>query len=251
VSGLRNGAGLIDHDPKFATRFLSLTRTDQHYLGLCLALLGPKADDPAHFAWFARIWERERRAHVLAEIEPLAPAGLIKLPPKLRRRMWRAATYRRLAALLEEDNARKALRHMKNVTRRDVYILSRLPPALRREEVTRVIRRRGHLNEVVFCIEVARRIRSDLTERQLMASLKHYEGRHINGWIRRCYDNAPFPQAPWSGTDDLRPIESRAALGPENANLDGRVRKRLEESLRAAGVLQAPSSIDLDYWVFA
>ncbi|MEL7028262.1 MAG: hypothetical protein AAGL49_03420 [Pseudomonadota bacterium] len=205
-------AGLIDQDPDFVRRLLTLTRTDQHFLGLCLALLGPKADDPAHLAWFARTWERERRTEVLAQIESDAPAGLIKLLPKLRGRMWRPATYRRLTALFGEDNARKALRRREGVSRRDVFVLSRLRPELRRAEVMQFITRRGDLEEVVFCIEIARRVRSDLSDRQLMASLKHAKGCKIRPWVRKHYANAPFPPAPWGGTDDLRPIDSHGEL---------------------------------------
>ena len=121
---------------------------------------------------------------------------------------------RRLAALFDEPEARKALRHMTSVSRRRVIYLSRLPQGYRNEAVLSLVRRKGDMGEMAFAIELVRHIRTDLTDRQIVATLMTKKAKakpaSIRDWVMKHYERVPFPQAPVpavcaGGREVLRP----------------------------------------------
>jgi len=198
---------------ELATRQLRLPRSELHFIALCLSLMGEKARDPDHLAAFARGYNIISRRHLIDHFGGRGKdsAALVKLCGKLAGAPWRAPTYLRLASLLEDSIARKTLRHLPVISRRQVLTLKRLPPAFRTIKVLNMIRRPGDLAEMAYAIEVVRKIRHDLDDRQIGASFENAKARSIHGWMMKHYEQVPFPPAPTDalirgGVEVLRPL---------------------------------------------
>lgn len=218
------------HNEHIAARVLRLRRAELHFIALCLSLMGEKRNDADHLAAFARgLHVLAKQTLVLASAERggvNAPAALAKAIKHLAGPPWRPPTYLRLAALLNEPQARKTLHHLPAISRRHVMTLARLPETYRTVGVLKMIRQRRDLSEVLFGIELVRRVRTDLDDRQIIASLEKAKSRHIRNWVMRHYARVPFPAPPVSaividGVEALRPLASysdleRAALEFDN-----------------------------------
>ena len=205
------------HNQSFAARVLHIPREELHFIALVIALMGSKARDADHLAAFARSYGvLARRTLLTAFLDTSGPAvspSIVKLAPKLAGGVWRAATYRRLAMLFSEDSARKVLRHRKAIARRDVLTLTRLPAEYRSMAVVRLIKRPRDLHEVMFAIDLVRRVRTDMSDRQIMASLDSAKPGRTRDWVMKQYEQAPFPKPPTmaivrNGVEALRPLSS-------------------------------------------
>lgn len=214
-------ARLAAENERLAARVLLLTRSELHFIALCIALMGDAREDADHLGAFARGLDIVTRRTLIEDACALgqiafAP-GLDKVAGKLAGRIWRPASYLRLAALMREPSARKALAHGKCVSRGDVITLARLPAAYRSEGVCKMIKRRRDLTEVLFAIELVRRVRTDLDDRRILASLEKTEPRNMREWVMKHYERAPFPPAPTgpimlAGVEAMRPLTCYADL---------------------------------------
>lgn len=232
-------AGLAAHNDDIAARSLTLRRDELHFIALCVALMGDKADDADHFAAFARSFGVLSRPTL---VESAAALGGLEAAPGLAKvsfagPVWRAPTYRSLAALMTEPHARKTLRHLPRVTRGHVTRLARLPAAYRTHGVLKMIRRRRNLNEVMFAIEIVRRVRTDLSDRQVLASLEKADSDYIRDWVMRHYEHAPFPAAPTGalvidGVDALRPLTTYGDVARAAREFDNCIRDYLWRVLK-------------------
>ena len=234
-------AAMAASNPSFAARALSLPRGEQHFIALLLALMGNERDDDDHFAAFVRDYGSTSRKALLRDASLLgnvaAPPSLAAVAFRLAGRIWRPRAYLRLAALMQEPHARKTIGHMPSVSRRQVAILSRLPAGFRTRSVLRLIKRRRDLPEVLFAIEIVKRIRTDLTDRQILTSLAHADPTHIRGWVMRHYEHAPFPPAPRDairvdGVDILRPLASHDELARAAREFENCIRDDLWHILK-------------------
>jgi hypothetical protein len=199
--------------PSISSRALSLPRDELHFIGLVIAL----ASAPVDLAALARAIGREPRATILASFAPACDARLARLVPKITGRPWRAPTYRRLAMLYAEPHARKVLSHLRAITRRVVLTLWRLPAPYRTRGVLAMIERPRDLSRVLFAIEIVRRVRTDLTDRQIIASLDRADSGYIRDWVEAHYERLPFPAAPTAALSDgrggvLRPVTTGEEL---------------------------------------
>ncbi|GJL94081.1 MAG: hypothetical protein DHS20C05_04860 [Hyphococcus sp.] len=213
-------AGIAAHNEAFAARVLLLRRDELHFIGLCLSLMGDARNDADHLGAFARGFGVVTRKTLLMNSGDLGGrkvcAGLAKIPAKLAGAPWRPASYARLADLMNETSARKTLGHLGRIKRRDVLTLGRLPYAYRTSGVLKLIKKPKELSEVLFAIEVVRRVRADLDDRQILASLEKVETSYLREWITGHYEHAPFPEAPVQtayggalvigGVEALRPL---------------------------------------------
>lgn len=205
------------HNPHIAARVLSLPRSDLHFIALVIALIGDKRDDADHLRAFARGLGVRTRKSLMMEFAPHAAPKLAELSHKLAGRPWRIASYQRLSRLYEEPHARKCLSHLQTITRWDLVKLARLPEPYRKLGVLRKINRRVDLPRTLFAIEIVRRVRTDLNDRQIIASLEKAEVRYIREWVEAHYERLPFPQAPSGALTDgnggvLRPVVSGGEL---------------------------------------
>lgn len=223
-------ARLAAQNDDIRARQLCLGRDELHLIALVVSLMGDKRDDADHFGAFARsygVFTRKSLIATAAELgnESASPA-LANLTPRLAGNVWRPASYRRLAALMNEPHGRKVISHLPHVTRRHVAVLTRLPPAYRSAGVVAMIKRRKELGEVLFAIELVRRVRRDLDDRQIIASLEKVKTSCISNWVMKHYRQVPFPQPPvealvLNGVDAIRPLScyddvSRAATEFDN-----------------------------------
>ena len=200
-----------------AANILSLNRDELHFIAMTLAFSDDLRRDRARLGDFARAIGNRRREAIVREFAPDADPRLARFASKLAGKPWRAVTYHRLAALAAEPHARKTLGHLPSISRRNVVMLSRLPAAYRTRGVLRMIRRRRDFSRVLFAIEIVRRVRTDLSDRQILASLEHAESDYIRRWVDAHYERLPFPPAPTGALSDgrggvLRPILSGAEL---------------------------------------
>ena len=230
-------AALAAHNEDIRARALNLTRGELHFIALVIALMGEKASDANHVAAFARMLGARTRKDILAAFAPGSDPALARLAAKLAGGVWRAPQYARLAALYGETHARKTLNHLPSVTRRHVAVLARLPAAYRTRGVLKMMRRPRALSEVVLAIEVVRRVRTDLTDRQILASLEKGTSANIQNWVMRHYQHAPFPAAPTpaliiDGVDALRPLTCYADLARGAVEFDNCIRSDLWRVLK-------------------
>ncbi len=210
-------AAMAAQNPAFAARALYLTRAEAHFIALALAMMGPARDDADHFGAFARSYGVLSRRTIIESAMTLggveAPSAIVNIVPKLAGRVWRPATYRRLAALMADGNARKTLRHLKRITRRQAIMLARLPAPYRTVRVLKMIRRSRDRAEIMFAIEVVRKVRTDLDDRRILVSLEKADEAYIRDWVMRHYERAPFPAPPVpaliiNGVEAIRPLAS-------------------------------------------
>lgn len=105
-----------------------------------------------------------------------------------------------------------------------------------------MISARRDLKEVTFAIEVVRRVRLDLTDRQILSSLERADGSYIYDWVMRHYEHVPFPEAPSGaipvGTGAvLRPIGAYSEMSAVAHEFDNCVRDRLWRVLKGDSAL--------------
>lgn len=236
---------IAEHNEPFAARILRLRRAELHFIALCLSLMGEERNDADHLAAFARDYDRLPRRSLLANyIDTAGPAyspKVVTLASKLAGRPWRSAGYVRLVKLFAEPHARKVLCHLSYITRWHVTALSRLPEPYRKFGVLRKIERRTDLPRVVFAIEIVRRVRTDLNDRQIVASLEKADTSYIRDWVERHYERLPFPQAPTGALKDggggvLRPVATGAELTRAAREFDNCVDNYLWEASSGASV---------------
>lgn len=206
---------IASHNADISARVLFLRREEVHLIAMCVSLMGEMRGDVDHLAAFARglgaISHRtliENAAHLGGV--PIS-SGLAKLTGKLAGGVWRPVLYQQLAQLMLETSARKVLRHRPFVTRRDVMTLRRLPVAYRTPGVLKMIKRQRDLTEILFAIELVTRVRTDLDERRILASLEKTSVKEIRSWVMKHYEHAPFPTAP-SGAMMIHSVEAMRPL---------------------------------------
>lgn len=208
-------ARLAAQNDDIRARQLCLGRSELHFIALVVSLMGDKRDDADHFGAFARSYGVLTRKTVIATAAELgntnAAPALAAMASRLAGHVWRAPSYLRLAALMNEPHGRKVLAHLPHITRQHVVVLTRLPPAFRTAGVVAMIKRRKELGEVLFAIELVRRVRSDLDDRQIVASLEKVKASGISEWVMKHYRQVPFPPAPAAaivinGVEAIRPL---------------------------------------------
>lgn len=234
-------AGLAAHNDLMRARVLYLPRSELHFIALVLSLMGNARDDADHFAAFARSYGVVTHKTLIANAADLGRVEVLptlaKIAPNLAGSVWRPATYLRLAALMNEPHARKTLRHTPRITRRVVLTLVRLPVEYRTLGVMKMIKRPRDLGEVLFAIELVRRIRTDLTDRQIIASLEKADAAYIREWVMRHYQRVPFPPAPtgaliMDGVEALRPLSSYDDVARTAREFDNCIRDYLWRVLK-------------------
>ncbi len=223
-----------------AARLLSLPRDELHFIAMTLALMRD-VESRARVEDFARAIGRDRRETILRNFAPDFDPALARFCPKLAGKPWRAASYRRLAALAAEPHARKTMRHLKAISRRDVVLLSRLPPAYRKRGVLKMVRSRRAFRQLAFAIDIVRRVRTDLTDRQIIRSLEKADGAYIKDWVEAHYERLPFPAAPTGLLTDgrgvvLHPVACGAELRRAAIDYDNCARTYIERAATGASV---------------
>lgn len=234
-------ATIAGANASIAARILSLPRDELHFIAMALAFMGDARDDRARVDAFSRALGRDKRETILRDVAPEFDPLLARFAGKLAGKPWRAATYRRLALLAAEPHARKTLGHLASPSRRDVLYLSRLPPAYRTRGVLNLIRKRSDFSRLVFAIEIVRRVRTDLTDRQILASLEKADGCRIKDWVEAHYERLPFPPTPTAEMTDgrggvLRPVVTGAALKRTGIDYDNCARGYVARAATGASV---------------
>ncbi|MBI1391563.1 MAG: hypothetical protein GC152_02370 [Alphaproteobacteria bacterium] len=204
-------AAIAGVNPDFARRALVLERSELHFIALAISLMEPSGLERREVEALGRRIGVAPRDAVLAAAAPAGTRGMASVVGRLVGKVWRPPTYRRLAALMANAETAKAIRHMKNVSRRDIRTMTRLPDGYRTRPVIELLRRRGHVPTVVFAIDLVRRVRRDLTDRQIMESLKSMQPGNPPEWIERHYAAAPFPPPPAPG---VLPVAGGGKLTP-------------------------------------
>ena len=200
---------IFERDPAWATRCFNMSRADWHYVALMMALMHERLDDEDALFWLADRLFSEKRTRLLAEINADVPRRAFNLLPKMSGRIWRPAVYRRLCEMMTQHNCAAWLSHTKRISRRHVMALWRLPDSYRHPAViSRATSKRWRetLHELCFAIDCVRRIRKDMTLAQILKSLETKKKLSPERWVVDHYRQLNFPEAPWAGTDYLRPL---------------------------------------------
>ena len=207
------------YNASFAARGFHIPRTEQHLIALCLSLMGDKRNDPDHLHAFAKQYSVMTHRTLIEAFcdQPSNAKPIVKLLPKLTGSIWRAPTYRKLDALITDSKARKFLQHRAGISRRDIITLTRLPPTYRTVGVVDLIERKRDLAELMFAIDIVRLVRTDLCDRQIVASLEKADIAFLRDWVMKHYEKTPFPPPPTNalyrgGVEIIRPLTSYADL---------------------------------------
>lgn len=197
-------AAIAGQNASVAARVLSLPRDEVHFIAIALSLMGEARDEAPRLDAFARDLGRLNREEILRAHAPAADPRVARFCGKLAGGAWRARTYLRFAELLAEPNARKTFQHLPAVTRRSVIALWRLPAAYRTRGVLKMLKQPAHLPRTLFAIEIVRRVRTDLTDRQILASLERADSWSTRKWVEAHYRRLPFPKPPVGTLTDGR-----------------------------------------------
>lgn len=234
-------AQMAKENEAFGVRILTLQREEQHFLALCLSLMGDARHDADQLTHFSQRYGNTARRKLIDDSCALGRIGVVpgldKMPGKLAGRIWRPATYRRLAQLLGDASANKLLRHKRRISRGDVSTIGRLPTEYRTEVLLGMIKRRRDLTEVLFAIELVRRVRTDLDDRRILASLEKAKLRKIREWVMRHFERAPFPEPPvgpimLAGVEAMRPLTCYEDLARAAREFDNCIRNYLWNVLK-------------------
>ena len=218
-------ADIAARNSAFARRVLNLPRDEIHFIAMVLSLMTDGARAAIGVEILARSIGVNSRERILGELAPHIDPRFARFARKLGGGVWRPVSYRRLADLALEPHARKTLGHLRTVTRRDIITLARLPAAYRTLGVLKHARIPRELSRLVFAIEVVRRIRTDLSDRQIIASIEKAEDFNIRRWVEGHYERLPFPPAPTAILTDgrdgvLRPVTSGSDLRRTGGDFD-------------------------------
>jgi hypothetical protein len=224
-----------------AARLLSLPRDDLHFIAMALAFMTDAREDELVLQRFAQALGRVNREAILRDFAPTFDPRIARLCGKLAGKPWRAASYLRLAELMDEPHARKTLLHLKAISRRDLIALARLPFAFRTRAVLKMAIHRRDFREVLFAIEIVRRVRTDLTDRQILRSLENADPTFIKDWVEAHYERLPFPAAPTGVLADgrggvLRPVVCGADLRRAAIDFDNCARGYVARAATGASV---------------
>ncbi len=211
-------ANHLEQCPQRIFHFLSLSRADWHFAAFILAHCQDEISDPAKFAAIeARLFTISRRA-LLREFVPHADPSILNMLGRLEGKIWQPVTYRKLALLGQNKATLNWLQHCEKLSRKHVFWLTRLPAQYRVPAVMDRLSRGDGVGEIVFAIDVVKRIRTDLTEREIMRTLEQANNQSLRGWASRHYTHLCFPPCPWEGNEILTPLKSFKAL--RNAALE-------------------------------
>ena len=224
------------HNEAFAARVLVLSRAELHFIALVVSLMNEKANEVDHLGALARSYDVWARKMLMEEFVPDADPALAKLTSKFAGAVWRKASYRRLAALMEDGSAKKYFVHAKSISRRSLLAVSRLPAGYRSPNIIGKVRNRRALGELAFAIDMVRHIRTDLSDREIRESLERSKTRDFHGWVMTHYERAPFPAPPIAvhggGADVIRPLSCYENLARSAREFDNCIRDYLWRVLR-------------------
>lgn len=228
-------AQLATLDEKFAARILTITREEQHFIALTLAMMGARRDDTDHFNAFASQIGVLTRKTFFATMAPACDAALCNLAAKLRGRVWPIKDYDLLAQMFANGQARKTLRHRSHIHRRHVRRLGTLPAGFRTPAILAKIYSKSDLREIVFAIETVRAIRPALNDQSIATSLAKSTDCSRD-WVLKHYAHAPFPAAPVSpiaiAQGALVPLTSHDDLADDARHFKNCIRTYLMRVLR-------------------
>lgn len=222
---------ILARQPDRLVHYVGLSRADWHFLGLVVACLGDKARCPDHFAAIEAEAFVAPRLEVLRSVYDGPARPLLKTVPKLRGKLWEGQTYRHLAGLAREETMLTTLRRQRWIDRRFLRGVAAVPVSLRSDGVLRRVKRVSDAEQLAFMVEVVRRVRTDMSEAEILRSLAQHKGdkADVSKWVSEHYQHAPFPAAPWDGDPDLVPISDYPALKRLALEFDNCVRNYHEE----------------------
>lgn len=206
-------AAMSRADPEFWRHVVHMDRAATHTLGLILSHCDTGRWQAHEWRSLAHALQFAPRKALAGTFAPAMPVPCVKLLPKLRGSSWRAASYRRLSRLYGETHARKWLVHARAITRRDLLVLECLPRSFRMETAVRHGRRRADLGELLYTIAVARRVRTDLTDRQIARAIEQSGAAFKpQEFQEQMVKHARFPDPPWDGDGMLVPVRCYSDL---------------------------------------
>jgi hypothetical protein len=205
-------ANHLEINPQRISHFLSLSRADWHFAAFIFAHCEEEISDPARFAKIeARLFTTSRRA-LLREFAPHAAPAILNMLGRMDGKIWRPTTYRKLAVLTQNKASLNWLKHCQRLSRKHVFWLSRLPEQYQVPAVMDRLSLGDRVDELCFAIEVVKRIRTDLSEKEIMRTLEQANKQSLRGWVSRHYTHLCFPPCPWEGNEFLKPLKNFKAL---------------------------------------
>ncbi|GGY50944.1 hypothetical protein [Parvularcula lutaonensis] len=199
----------IEREPRRLAVWLAATRPEWHFAAMAFALLD---DEERNADVEAMLFVRTKK-EILADVAPSADPRLIRLCDKLKGRIWRPPTYRRLAELVEDKEAARLLLRTRSIDRRRVLALARVPATFRCPAVFARLHRISDAEKVVFAVGLVERIRPDLGRAGVLRSLAQTRSKtSLEAWARGHFREASFPDPPWPGTAKLKPLASWQAV---------------------------------------
>lgn len=200
-------------DPQFLPFFCDQSANGLHYVACALAHshLPTDTSDIRSLAIRLRCGSRgEMLSHILGK---QLPHGTVSVLGKLGAAVTPRERYCQLVSLLEEENARKTLWHVKEVDQSILTTLQALDPCFRRLGLVTALARNAAVDEFLYVLAGLRRALEPsamlrVEESAVRINCPTAYQKWLSRWIERC----PFPDPPWVGNNSIRPIRSVAAL---------------------------------------
>jgi len=202
---------LCDADPLFLTHLAEQPRGYAHYLCLIRMALLERGGD-ANARDDARMLRAGNKRKLLKELFPTCPAALVNLLHKLPKKPMPIEAYQKLICAMEDEKIRKSLFHAERIKEAGIFMLDEMAalPERFRSVAMCCIKNADDFDDlnwdfhwVMVAIE---KLGLKITEQELGKVFSRKGG--TTAWLEKKISKLPFPDPPWEGDDEIRPIRS-------------------------------------------
>jgi len=203
---------LCDADSQFLIHLAEQPRGYAHFLCLIRMALLEQGADYGREQDDARMLRAGNKRELLRELFPSCPAAIINLLPKLPKKPMPIEAYRKLICAMEDEKMRKQLFHAERIKEAGIFMLDEIAalPERFRSVAMRCIKNADDVDDfhwnlhwVMVAIE---KLGLKITEQELDKAFSRKGG--ANAWLEKKISKLPFPEPPWDGDDEIRPIRS-------------------------------------------
>lgn len=200
---------LLAAEPGFG---LNLLRHGTAYVHVLALAHLDQARLPLDLGERARLLMTSSYRHIVEDVACL-PRALIPVLGKLGGQVHRRSIYRAMVEVAADPSRWKVLRHYARIAPVHLRLISMLPEGYPRAALVRKARNEQECEAIVSAVEKVEAILGVAERRRLVASFCALKTiKDLQPWLREILADVPFPEPPWPGTEDLRPLRNGREL---------------------------------------
>lgn len=200
---------LTDLVPGFAENLLRQGTRYIHVLGIAHLNAAALPEALAERALFSM--KRSSKEILNSSVGP-CPALLVTLE-KLEPVLLPKNHYEWLLSALRDPLSNKVFRHLKTVTRRQLWIAEHTPSEYHNSRIMKLVRDNAEAHDIVSSIAMAERIVGSGGRPELATSFRSIQAIDgVDDWLNRWKRQVIFPEPPWVGTNELTPVRNAKDL---------------------------------------